>query len=269
LTKIRDREEFFMITAGMDVGAKTVKVVILKDREIIGKGFATAGLEAEGANQEAWEMALKDAGISREEVNKVVATGSRRDEVSGFDDEVSEVVADARAMSVVNPEIRTIVDVGAEEGRAIRLDSEGKVHEFAVNEKCAAGAGAFIVAMARAMQVSLEEFGALSLQSTKTIPINAQCVIFAESEVVSLIHDETDRRDICKAVNDAISDRLASMARRVRVEPKVALIGGAARGIGLQSSLKNDLGLDELFVPEDPEFFGAYGAALIAAESQT
>ena len=256
-----------MITAGMDVGAKTVKVMILKDGEIMGKGMATAGLEADGANQEAWDMALKDAGITREEVGRVIATGSRREEVRGFDGEASEVITDARAMTIMNPEIRTIIDVGAEEGRAIKTNPEGKVLDFAVNEKCAAGAGAFIEAMARAMQVSIEEFGALSLESTKVIPINAQCAIFAESEVVSLVHDETGRPDICKAVNDAIADRLASMARRVRVEPKVALIGGAALGIGLQSSLKNALDLDELYIPEDPVFLGAYGAALIAGDS--
>ena len=255
-----------MITAGMDVGGKTVKVVILKDDQVIGKGLATGGLEVGGATNEAWEMALKEAGVSRGEVSKVLATGSRRSEVSGFDDEVSEVVADARSMSLMNPEIRTFVDVGAEEGRAVRMNPEGKVLEFAVNEKCAAGAGAFIEAMSRAMQVSLEQFGEFSLQSTKHIPINAQCAIFAESEVVSLVHDETERTDICKAVNDAIADRLASMARRVRVEPKVALIGGGARGIGLQSSMKNALQLDELYIPEDPEFLGAYGAAIIATE---
>ena len=129
-----------MTTAGMDVGAKTVKVVIIKDGQIIGKGIAAAGLEAEGATQSAWEKALKDAGLSRKELSKVMATGSRREEVGGFDDEVSEIVADARAMSVVNPEIKTMLDVGAEEGRAVRMDSGGKVLEFAVNEKCAAGA---------------------------------------------------------------------------------------------------------------------------------
>lgn len=256
-----------MITAGMDVGSKTVKVVVLKDGEIIGKGIAIAGLEADEASLDAWEKALSEAHVSREDLSRCVATGSRREEVPGFDEGVSEVIADARAMSIINPEVRTILDVGAEEGRAIRMNSEGKVHEFAVNEKCAAGAGAFIESMARAMQVSIEEFSALSLQSSKTIPINAQCVIFAESEVVSLIHDDTDRPDICKAVNDAISDRLTSMARRIVVKSQVALIGGAAKGIGLQSSLKKDLDLDDIFVPDDPEFMGALGAALIAADS--
>lgn len=256
-----------MIAAGMDIGSKTVKVVIVKDGHIIGKGIAPAGLEADGATRKAWEAALKEAGISREDIIKVVATGSRREEISGFDDVVGEVSADARAMLVINPEIRTIIDVGAEEGRAIKVDSKGKILDFAVNEKCAAGAGAFIEAMARAMQISIEEFGSESLKSDKTLPINAQCAIFAESEVVSLVHEETARPDICKAVNDAIADRLASMARRVLIEPKVALIGGAALGIGLQSSLKEALELDELYIPDDPQFLGAYGASLIASES--
>ena len=121
-----------MIAAGMDVGSKTVQVVILKDGRIVGKGMATAGLEADGAIRKAWEAALKEAGISREDVIKVVATGSRRDEISGFDDVVGEVIADARAMLVMNPEIRTIIDVGAEEGRAIKVDSGGKILDFAV-----------------------------------------------------------------------------------------------------------------------------------------
>ncbi|MFH1351422.1 MAG: acyl-CoA dehydratase activase [Pseudomonadota bacterium] len=255
-----------MITAGMDVGAKTFKVVILKDGQIVGKGIAAAGLEADGAIRRAWEIALKEADISGGEVDRVFATGSRRTEIKGYDDEVSEVVADARGMYAVNPDIKTFIDVGAEEGRAVKVNPEGRVLEFAVNEKCAAGAGAFIEAMARAMQVSIEEFGALALQGKQQIPINAQCVIFAESEVVSLVHEETGRNEICKAVNDAISERLTSMARRVRVEPPMALIGGAARNLGLQSSIKQDLDLDDVYVPEDPEFLGAYGAALIAGE---
>ena len=255
-----------MISAGMDVGAKTVKVVILKDGEIAGKGVATSGLESDEATEAAWTQALEEAGIRRDAIEKVVATGARREEVKGYDDAISEVVADARAMHIINPDVRTMIDVGAEEGRAIKLDENGKVIDFAVNEKCAAGAGAFIEAMARAMQVSIEEFGKLALESTKTIPINAQCAIFAESEVVSLVHDETSRPDICKAVNDAISDRLAAMSRRVLLQPKVALIGGAALGVGLQSSLKNALNLEELIVPENVQFFGAHGAALKASE---
>ena len=257
-----------MITAGADVGSKTVKVVILKDGEIIGKGIATAGLEAEGAWNEAWDASLKEAGITRDDIEKTVATGARMPEVKGYDEEMSMVTADARGIHEIDPEVRTVLDVGAEEGRAIRVDEKGKVPDFAVNEKCAAGAGAFMEAMSRAMQVSIEEFNEFSLKSEKDIPINAQCAVFAESEVVSLVHEETPRPDICKAVCDGVSDRLASMARRVVVEPKVAFIGGAAKGVGIQRSLKESLELDEVFLPESIEFVAAYGAALTAADSK-
>jgi len=152
-----------MITAGVDVGSKTVKVVILKDGAIAGKGMATAGLEAQGAWDEAWDAALKEAGVSRDDIENTIGTGSRLREIEGEHNEMSMVTADARGMHEINPEIRTILDVGAEEGRAIKVDANGKVPDFAVNEKCAAGAGAFMEAMSRAMQVSIEEFGEFAL----------------------------------------------------------------------------------------------------------
>ncbi|MCP4683315.1 MAG: CoA activase [Desulfobacterales bacterium] len=241
-------------------------MVILKDGEIAGKAMATAGLEAKGAWDEAWDAALKDAGVSRDDIEKTVATGSRLKEIEGEHEEMSMVTADARAIHEIAPDVRTVLDVGAEEGRAIKVDEKGKVPDFAVNEKCAAGAGAFMEAMSRAMQVSIEEFGREALKSTSNLPINAQCAVFAESEVVSLVHEETPRPDICKAVCDGVSDRLASMARRVVVEPKVAFIGGAAQGLGLQRSLKAALELDEVFYPEDIVYVAAYGAALKAAD---
>ena len=257
-----------MITAGADVGSKTAKVIILKDGEITGKGIATAGLEVQGAWDEAWGAALKEAGISRDDVEKTVATGARLKEVKTDAQEMSMVTADARGIHAVAPDVRTVLDVGAEEGRAIKVDANGKVPDFAVNEKCAAGAGAFMEAMSRAMQVSIEQFGEESLNSTSSLPLNAQCAVFAESEVVSLVHEETPRPDICKAVCDGVSDRLASMARRVVVEPKVAFIGGAAKSVGLQRSLKESLDLTEVVLPDNIEFMAAYGAALTAADSK-
>jgi benzoyl-CoA reductase subunit D len=156
------------------------------------------------------------------------------------------------------------VDVGAEEGRAIRVDDNGKVVDFAVNERCAAGAGAFTEAMARALEIPLEEIGPLSLTSTKAVPMNAQCAVFAESEVVSLIHQKTEKQDIARAVHDAMASRITSMARRVGVEPQVVLIGGVARNPGFVDALQRDLEL-ELLVPDDPDFVSALGAALLAA----
>jgi benzoyl-CoA reductase subunit D len=253
-----------MITTGIDVGAKNVKVVIQEDGKILGKGLVLAGLDMEGAIVGALDAALKDAGLGRDKIEKLYATGAGRKEVNDADDSYTEVGADAAGVAQIFPEARTVIDVGAEEGRAIRVDGQGKVVDFAVNERCAAGAGAFTEAMARALEIPLEEIGPLSLTSTKAVPMNAQCAVFAESEVVSLIHQKTQKQDIARAVHDAMASRITSMARRVGVEPEVALIGGVARNPGFVDSLRRDLEL-ELLVPEDPEFVSAFGAALLAA----
>ena len=154
-----------------------------------------------------------------------------------------------------------MIDVGAEDGRAVRCNVQGNIKDFVVNEKCAAGAGSFIEAMARALEVSTEEFAELSLKSKTKIPMNAQCVIFAESEVVSLIHAKTSHPDICRAIHDAIADRIASMVRRVGIEKEVVLVGGVGRNKGFVDSLNRNLGV-EVIVPEEPEYASALGAAL-------
>ena len=253
-----------MITAGVDVGAKNVKVVIQEDGKIKGKAMVLAGLDMGAAIKEAFAAALKDAGVARDKVEKVVATGAGRKEVPGADESYTEVGADAAGAIYLYKNARTVIDVGAEEGRAIRVDERGKVVDFAINERCAAGAGAFTEAMARALEVPLEELGPLSLTSSKAVPMNAQCAVFAESEVVSLIHAKTEKRDIARAVHDAMATRITSMARRVGVEPEVTLIGGVAKNPGFVDSLKRDLEMDVL-VPEEPDYVGAFGAALLAA----
>lgn len=253
-----------MITAGIDVGAKTVKVVILKDGQVLARGQSLTGFDQNLSANEALDNAVREAGISRGDIQAIVATGAGRKEVE-VNDSVTEVIATGRAAVWLNPSIRTVIDVGAEEGRALKINEEGKVVDFAVNEKCAAGAGTFVEAMARALEVRLEDMGALSLKAEKEVPMNAQCAIFAESEVVSLIHAKTPKPDIVRAIHNAIASRISSMARRVGIDREVALVGGVARNVGFVSSLQGDLGQD-LFIPEEPEYVGALGAALIAAD---
>ena len=140
------------------------------------------------------------------------------------------------------------------------------VMDFALNEKCAAGAGAFTEAMSRALEVSVEELGQMSLRSEKATPMNAQCAVFAESEVVSLLHNKTPKEDISRAVHDAIASRIVSLARKVGFEPDVVFIGGVAHNAGFVDSLERALEC-KVTIPEHPEYVGAYGAALAAAES--
>jgi benzoyl-CoA reductase subunit D len=255
-----------MITAGIDCGAQYTKTVILKDGRIIGKGRVLTGIDQGQAVEESLSQAMKAAGISRKDIQRIAGTGSGRNSVRIAADFIDEIKAMAKGAHLFFPAARTVADVGAEEGRAAKLDDKGNPVDFAINEKCAAGAGAFIEAMARALDVTIEEMGSLGLQSEKEIPINAQCVIFAESEVVGLIHSKTSKADISKAIHDAIASRIVSMIRRIGLNEDVVLIGGLARNQGFMASMGRQLQVDRIHTPPDPEFGAAVGAAASAAE---
>ncbi len=253
-----------MFTAGVDVGAKTIKIILLKDNLIIGQTIIPVGYDLKESTQAAWADALPQAGVQLNQIDRILSTGAGRKEVSEAHDQVSEVSAVARGAIGLESRIRTVIDVGAEEARAIRIDAGGKVVDFAINEKCAAGTGAFTEAMARALEVTIEQLGPLSLLSTRAVAMNAQCAVFAESELVTLIHSQTPKPDIARAVHEAIADRIVSLVRRVGMEKEVLLVGGVARNVGLVELLRRELDT-EIFIPETPETVGAYGAALLAA----
>ncbi len=254
-----------MITVGIDIGAKTIKVVLGQDGKVLAKSLVPAGLDTAAATQRALDEALADSGLSKEQVDRFRATGTGRKDCAMTDQEITEVGAAAKGILHIFKSCRTVIDVGAEEGRTVRCDGNGKVIDFAYNEKCAAGAGTFAEGMARALQVSLEELGPLSLKSERAVQMNAQCAVFAESEVVTLIHNKTPREDIARAVLDAVASRIISMVRKVGFEKDIALIGGMALNPGFVAAMKRGLEMD-VYVPEDPEYIGALGAALAAAE---
>jgi benzoyl-CoA reductase subunit D len=252
-----------MITAGIDLGTQSVKVVILKDGEVISRGKAFSGFDPAKAAEQAFDEALKKANVPVSDVNYVAATGSGMDMAPNANSTVSMMGADAKAGVYVFPSGRTIIDVGAEEARAVKCDDKGIMMDFVVNERCAAGAGAFIEAMARALEVKMEDMGPLSLKAERASSINASCVIFGESDVVSLIHRQETKPEIARAIFDAMADRVSSMVHRLGVNPDVVLVGGVANDVGFVASLKRKLGVDVL-IPEYPAYAGALGAALVA-----
>jgi benzoyl-CoA reductase subunit D len=255
-----------MITAGIDCGARNTKTVVMKDGAIIGKGLAPTGFEAARAVEDSLDRAMQQAGIARADIRRICGTGSGKNAVPVADGSVNEIKAMARGAFFFFPSARTAADVGAEEGRAASLEERGRPLDFAVNEKCAAGAGAFIEAMARALDVSVAEMGALSLRSEREVRIHAPCAIFAESEVIGLIHSNVPKADISRAVFDCIAGRIAAIIRRVGVREDVALIGGTARSAGLLVCLQRQLKVRQVLAPPEPEFGTAVGAALCAAE---
>jgi benzoyl-CoA reductase subunit D len=261
-----------VITAGVDVGAKFVKVVILDNGKVIGRGKALIGFDVGKSASDLFETVLKNASLSRNDVKKVVATGTGRGSVHNkppvnAEEVVSEVGADAAGAFNLVPTAKTVIDIGAEEGRGVKVGEGGKVKDFVTNERCAAGAGTFVEAMARALEVRVEDMGPLSLRATQTIPMNAQCCVFAESEVVTLIHAKVSKEDISKAIHDAIASRIGSMVLRVGVEKDVVLIGGVALDPGFLPPLRKELNAD-IIVPEYPEYVSALGAAIIAAKGE-
>ncbi|MBM4348346.1 MAG: CoA activase [Deltaproteobacteria bacterium] len=249
-----------MIVAGIDVGGQNVHIVIKKDGQILAKGTAPTGIKKAEAVEVLYDQVLKQASIPRKDVERVVATGSAAKRVSIANGFISDVAAAAQGASKLFPNARTIIDVGAEEGRAIKIGPERKVLDFAINDKCAAGTGTFVEAMSRALEVSIEEMAKIALDSTKSIPMNAQCAVFGESEVVSLIHQNISKPDISRAVLDAVAGRVGSIARIVGLEKDVVFVGGMAKNVAFIDSLQKNIEM-EVIVPADPDYMGALGAA--------
>jgi predicted CoA-substrate-specific enzyme activase len=256
-----------VLVAGIDVGAKNVHTVLISGTGVVARVVVPSGFDQEESAERGLVEAARAAGASRDDIALVAATGAGRKAIAFATEQPTEIVADARGAVALCPGVRTVIDVGADEARAIRLDGNGKVVDFAINEKCAAGAGAFVEAMSRALEMPLEAFARVSLESSQVIPMNAQCTVFAESEVVSLIHANTLPADIARAVHDAMASRVSTMVRRVGIEDPVMLAGGAALNVGFVKALSEALGGVDINVPEEAPYLGAHGAALVAWEA--
>src|SRR4030066_1229507 len=254
-----------MITVGMDLGTQRVQVVILKDGCVVARSWAFSGFDPTKAAEQAVDEAVKQSNLKLSDVNNFAATRSALDMAPYAYSKVSMMSADAKAGVFLVPKARTIIDIGAEEARAVKCDEKGIMVDFVVNERWAAGAGAFIEAMARALEMKMEDMGPLALKAERASPINASCVIFGESDVVSLIHRQESKPEIARAVYDAMADLVSSMIHRLGVNPEVILVGGVAKEVGFLASLKRKLSIDVL-IPDYPEFVGALGAALVAAD---
>lgn len=256
-----------MYFAGLDVGARYTKTLIIDgDARVLSKKMSTSGFDNNIISKNLLNNLCMELGITLEEINKIGVTGCGKKNIDFANYEFSETMVAAKSVFFFNKNVRTIIEVGAEESRVVKLNSDGRIIDSVINEKCAAGTGTFVELMARTLEITLKDFSELSMKSEKKIPMNAHCIVFAESEVVSLIHSGVDKKDIVRAVNDAIASRIASMARRVKVEAEVALIGGLAKNSGFVFSLKNNLELDNIVIPDDPEYMGAFGAALLTGE---
>ena len=252
-----------MIVAGMDIGSITAETVILQDNQMLSSSIVPTGANSRTAAERSLAEALKQASLRQEDLAAIVTTGYGRASFPSATKMITEITCHARGAFFVYPETRTVIDIGGQDSKVIRLDKQGRNVDFQMNDKCAAGTGRFLEVMARALEVKLEDLGRLSRSAQRTIKISSMCTVFAESEVVSLIADNQPQEVIIRGLHDAIADRILGMVRRVGVEEKVTLTGGVAKNEGVVLALEERLGV-KVFVPPEPQIIGALGAALLA-----
>jgi len=253
-----------MLTAGIDIGSITAKAALLQDGKIIGTKITFTGYNAEAAGIKVYEETLAEAGLDKSAVAKIVSTGYGRNSVKFADRAFTEILAHAAGAHFVNNKVRTIIDIGGQDSKAISLDETGKVKNFVMNDKCAAGAGRFLEVMARALEVNLDEFGAMSLRARQPAKISSLCTVFAESEVISLIARGEQRPQIIAGIHESIAARVSSMLARVGVAEPVMITGGVARNEGVVHALEKKLGV-KIEVSPYAQANGAIGAAVLAA----
>jgi (R)-2-hydroxyacyl-CoA dehydratese activating ATPase len=254
-----------MLTAGIDIGHESVNVVVVGDDGIVGHGTFVISGEVGAAAALAFERTLPPLGIARDGIHRVFATGIGRENVGLADGHRTPMLSHVRGAHWLFPAARTVIDIGAEGSRVMRCDGNGRLTDFALNDKCAAGSGVFLETVADMLEIPLADMGRLSLDARRTVVLTATCAVFAESEIVAEIHRGASREDILRGVNNSIVSRIAATGRRVGIAPDLVLTGGVARNVGVVKAMREQFDLD-VMVPEQPQIAGALGAALLARD---
>jgi len=254
-----------VITCGIDAGARTTKAVVLADGEVRARTIAATGGDAAGTAECVLAEALGRAGARRGDLAGLVATGYGRGVVPGPAVTITEITCQAWGVRHVVPAVRGILDVGGQDSKAIALEAAGRVRDFVMNDRCAAGTGRFLEVMASAFGLGLEEAARLAASAETAVPIASTCTVFAESEVVSLRGQGCARGAILAGVHEAVASRLRGMVERVAMDGPVAFTGGVARNPAAVQAVRRTLAA-EVVVPAHPQTTGALGAALLAAE---
>jgi len=252
--------------AGVDVGSTQTKAVVIDEaKRIVGRSLMDTGANVTAAAEQAFLGALHSAGAREEEVEYVVGTGYGRYRVTFGNTQVTEISCHGRGAVEMFPGTRTVLDMGGQDTKAIRVGPSGEIVDFCMNDKCAAGTGRFLGAASSALDIPLDQLGPTALRAERPVPISTTCTVFAESEVLSWLGRGKKIEDILQGVHQSIALRSMGLLRRVGVVEQVTFTGGVARNIGMIAALEKRLGF-RMNVSEDSHFMGALGAALFAMD---
>ena len=251
---------------GLDSGSTSTNAVVMNEaRKIVASVVIRTGAKAGASAERAYREVLERADIAPDQVGCTIATGYGRVSIPFADENVTEISCHGRGAHYFNPDVRTILDIGGQDSKAIHVNAAGEVTDFAMNDKCAAGTGRFLEMIARSLEISLDELGPAALESKKRLEIASMCSVFAESEVISLIANNEEKPDIAAGVCRAVAGKAYSLMRRVGLEGAYMMTGGVAQNPGVVRAVEELIG-EKLFICEDPEIVGATGAALLALE---
>lgn len=255
-----------MYVMGIDSGSTSTNAVIMdRDRKIVAFDVVRTGAKSGESAERILKEVLDKAGLKREDIAKIVSTGYGRVSIPFADENVTEISCHGKGAHYFNPKIRTILDIGGQDSKGIRLNEAGEVVDFVMNDKCAAGTGRFLEMIARTLEIGIDELGPIALQSTEKIEITSMCSVFAESEVISLIANNKEKADIANGICRAIANKSFSLMKRVGMEPDFMMTGGVAKNPGVVRAVEDKIGAS-LYICPEPEIVGATGAALYALE---
>jgi (R)-2-hydroxyacyl-CoA dehydratese activating ATPase len=253
-------------SVGVDVGSTQTKAVLLdENRRIAARSLVDTGAYLVRAAERAYERVLTEAGVERSDVGYVIGTGYGRFKVAFGDDQVTEIGCHAKGAWALYPNTRTVIDIGGQDTKAIKVSDRGEVLDFSMNDKCAAGSGRFLTNSAEAIGMDVSAIGERSLESKNPVRLSTVCTIFVETDILSYLAQGKKVEDILAGVHGAIGSRTVALVRRVGSEPEITFTGGVARNIGMVRSIEEKLGV-KVNVSGDSHYTGALGAAIFAME---
>lgn len=255
------------VVAGVDIGSTTSKVVVLVDGETAGQVIGDSTTNPSKTAETIFREAVSRANLAVADVGYVVGTGYGRTQVPFADMNVSEITCHGRGAHFHRPAIRTVIDIGGQDTKVISIDGDGNLLDFVMNDKCAAGTGRFLEAMARSMDIKLDQMQDIYFGEGEPCLITSMCSVFAESEVINLLNDGVPLSRIVKGLLKSLTNRVASLSRRLGMVEEVAMTGGVAKNRGVRDALEKKLDIKiQDFGDADPQLVGALGAALIARD---
>lgn len=255
-----------LYAGGVDVGSTQTKGIIIDERRrIVGRGLIDTGANVVKAGDNVYRVALADAGLRAEDVAYVVGTGYGRYKITFGNTQITEISCHAKGAHFIFPRTRTLLDIGGQDTKAIKVNEIGEVTDFSMNDKCAAGTGRFLAAAASAMDLALDDLGPISLGGRAPVRITTVCTVFVESEIIAYLAQGKKVEDILRGMHNAIAARSIALLRRVGIDPELTFTGGVSRNVGMVNALREALEMEINISPES-QYMGAIGAALFALE---